>query len=425
MSPVGTIQLLPGEHDLSESPTLNFFPASTTIGELTIRGTRNVAESNLLFTAIGSHGPNSIWLSVTVDATLPASTYNRFFATFDEGDVPFIILDNTATTVDFVGTSFEVFQGFDPVVGNTFCVYTLESSIIWNPSQQVDLKIGNHTDITFKDITIDAKGGAEWVNPNSRTPLIFYQTCDMTTSSTFGGAYRNSMHMLACLGRGTVVNPRFLAPGSNQCVHLERSYIATVAFQVPISCAIEWSYFEDLAFGIEIDTGDFQFFSCWINGNDSIAGFRVQAGSNGFITFSLIQNCVDYGVSADAATTFWISDSTIEDSTSDGLRVEKGATVRARRVVINRSGGNAVTVLNGSRVALQDMSGTDNTGHAVVIREASTGSFINCTALTGMAGDVEVGLAGTKTWAAVIAGAPADTSDSTLNPTENVFVYAR
>lgn len=107
-------------------------------------------------------------------------------------------------------------------------------------------------------------------------------------------------------------------------------------------------------------------------------------------------------------------DNTYNDNTGDGIRAIASTFQIQGTVEASDNGGNGIHCIRGVSLVISDLTGTGNTGHGVRAAAASTLSADDAnvgTTITGTAGDVFVGAAGTKTWADIAGGLAADVTD--------------
>lgn len=202
----GTIQLLGATpFDLGTDSTLNFFPATTRVGNLMIKGTRLNIVNDTVASFAHNIGPFNTWTRVTgTGGGYTPSLYEAWFVQNNTKDTFYTILDNGAGTVDTIagdGAPNGQIDAWDN--GDSFTMYTLESTITF--SGTVELLNSSNDAVIFQDVWIQPPVGGTWKNP--LLPIMTYNACRMDTNSLI--SYTGSMILNGIYSENTGTETEF------------------------------------------------------------------------------------------------------------------------------------------------------------------------------------------------------------------------
>lgn len=204
----GTIQLLGNTpFDLGTDSNLNFFPATTRVGNLVIKGTRLNEVNDTVASFAHNIGPFNTWTQVTgTTGGYTASLYQGWFVQNNTKNTFYSILDNAVGTVDTIAGDGAPNGQIDAWTnGDSFSLYTLESVITF--SGTIDILNSSNDTVRFQDVWIQPSSGATLKNP--LLPVTTYNACRMDTNSQL--SYTGSMNLNGVYSENTLTGTIFCA----------------------------------------------------------------------------------------------------------------------------------------------------------------------------------------------------------------------
>lgn len=218
----GILQLQ-GSSAFMVSDILDFYPASSFIGNIIIRGEKfDSIQDNVAL--ISGFGPFSTWNRITgVNGGYNVGFYSKSFVHNETNDGVYVIKTNTAVTIDTIVGDIDEFDrsSYQPPVpwnvGDRFSLFTTQTRISFTGI----LRINNPhcVPITFEYVHVEPlNDGDQWKNP--LTPVVTFRGCIMDSrASVEDASYAGSMNISGCFTENTLTQSYFTGFENNACVN--------------------------------------------------------------------------------------------------------------------------------------------------------------------------------------------------------------
>ncbi len=275
----GILQLEgPTAFNIGSNVDINFFPATSFIGNIIVRGTKvntiNDSVAGISYTI----GPQNTWTQITgVNGNYPVSAYTQKFIENDTQHRTYVVLDNSVGTVDTI-TGIEAPNGFNDgwIIGDNFTLFDIESTITF--AGDINILNPSNVNIIFEYVYLLPSSGSSWKNPV--LPITDYRGCRMDANSD--RSYTGSMNLFGCYSENLVTSTTFAPSQKGSCRKCDSVWLNGPSINFDDTCSALFFYSSNCQHPrvvMNIETANFSGYSIQILNQLSTRSIEMGAGS--------------------------------------------------------------------------------------------------------------------------------------------------
>jgi hypothetical protein len=256
--------------DLGNNPSLDFFPATSFVGNIVVRGTQLdlIDDTVTSIPTPSGIGPFDTWTVINgTNGGYPISDYLSHFVHNTTQDRIYTVLDNGASSVDTItGNNAPNGLGDAWTIEDSFTLFKVQTILEF--SGILSIINPTNSEVTFEYIWVLPEAGASW--NNVVLPVTTFRGCRLDVNSE--RAYTGTMNIEGCYSKNvTPVETLFCPAEQDVCRRIDSFWLDGPSIVFSNTCSAIFmnctnSIQENIfSFNISVESGEFQGFSIMIS----------------------------------------------------------------------------------------------------------------------------------------------------------------